>query len=358
MTSLPINVNSSKPATAPAANFSAGQQGTQEFGNVLAQQISSNDSPAQPAEKQVQPVNNSATDSREDDSNATAGNAPNTENPALVSAEMLASLLAQPVTNSQDNYASAQNLPEEISALRKNTKTGLPQWMDDNSAIAGQTGESNVLHGSQPGLPASAQTGPLQELMQGVQTAGKTSALAEMAQDQAFAGHSPADFTQFVAANPHALQPSHSTPPGASTQIATPLHHPAWPDELGQKVSWIATQQNQSAELHLNPPQLGPLDITLKMNGDQASALFSSPHAAVREALENALPRLREILADNGITLGQAMVSDQSAQQNRDKAAQSGNKLLSTDDNMENPSVLNTNLPPVRRLHGMVDTFV
>ena len=68
-------------------------------------------------------------------------------------------------------------------------------------------------------------------------------------------------------------------------------------------------EQQHVAELHINPPDLGPLEIKLTMDDRQATALFTSPHSAVREAVEAALPRLREVLADSGITLGNASVT-------------------------------------------------
>lgn len=82
-----------------------------------------------------------------------------------------------------------------------------------------------------------------------------------------------------------------------------------WDQALGDKLIWMAGHRQQVAELHLNPPDLGPLKITLTLNHDQASAQFVSAHAPVREAIEAALPRLREMLADSGITLGDASVS-------------------------------------------------
>ncbi|MEQ1674790.1 MAG: flagellar hook-length control protein FliK, partial [Candidatus Nitrotoga sp.] len=96
--------------------------------------------------------------------------------------------------------------------------------------------------------------------------------------------------------------------------IATPLGKDGWSDEFTQKISWMSSQKNQVAELHLNPPDLGPLDVVLKISDNQATAVFMSSHSAVRDAVENALPKLREILADNGITLGNTTVSDQSPQ--------------------------------------------
>lgn len=88
-----------------------------------------------------------------------------------------------------------------------------------------------------------------------------------------------------------------------------------WGGAMGDKVVWMASQNHQVAELHLNPPHLGPLEVRLTINNDQASALFVSHHSAVREAIETALPRLREMLADNGIMLGDVSVGAESFNQ-------------------------------------------
>jgi flagellar hook-length control protein FliK len=87
---------------------------------------------------------------------------------------------------------------------------------------------------------------------------------------------------------------------------------PGWDGALGQKVVWLVNQRHQMAEMQLNPPNLGPLEVKITIANDQASALFVSQHVAVRDAIEAALPRLREMLAENGITLGNAQVSAES----------------------------------------------
>lgn len=142
------------------------------------------------------------------------------------------------------------------------------------------------------------------------------------------------------------------------------MSHAAWGEEFGQKITWFATQQNQSAQLHLNPPQLGPLDVVLNVSGDQATALFTSPHAGVRDAVEQALPRLREMLADNGIMLGNATVSDQSPKEQQawlagqQKNAR-GNFSMKADDTMGSVGAISSGnaTAPLRRHQGMVDTF-
>lgn len=100
-------------------------------------------------------------------------------------------------------------------------------------------------------------------------------------------------------------------------EIATPLAAAGWDQQLGQRVIWMSSQHAQMAELRINPPDLGPLEmrLTLDQGGQQASLQFSSPHAEVRQTIENAMPRLREMLADAGIALGNATVSGESLPQ-------------------------------------------
>lgn len=92
----------------------------------------------------------------------------------------------------------------------------------------------------------------------------------------------------------------------------------SWDNALGQRVLWMVSHQHQIAELNLNPADLGPLQVVLSVNSDQASAAFVSQNPEVRQALEAALPRLKEMMAESGINLGNATVSDQGARQQGD----------------------------------------
>jgi len=92
--------------------------------------------------------------------------------------------------------------------------------------------------------------------------------------------------------------------------IAAEFGQPDWPEEFGRKITWLATQRMQAAELKLHPAHLGPIEISLQLSDDQRlTAQFVSHHPAVREAIEANLPRLREIMAENGITLADTSVS-------------------------------------------------
>ncbi len=115
-----------------------------------------------------------------------------------------------------------------------------------------------------------------------------------------------------------AMTPGAPANPSASSKglrIDTPLGQTGWPDEVGQKLTWMIGNNRQLADLVLTPPQLGRVEVSLTMHGDQASAIFTSSNPAVREALEGSLHRLREVLADAGVSLGQAQVGSESPNQ-------------------------------------------
>jgi flagellar hook-length control protein FliK len=96
--------------------------------------------------------------------------------------------------------------------------------------------------------------------------------------------------------------------------IATPLQSPQWGAEFGRQfVSLTQGAHNMphTAELRLDPPELGPLRISINISDNVAHAVFTSPHAAVRQTVENSLPQLQQLLAQAGISLGQTSVNDQ-----------------------------------------------
>ena len=91
--------------------------------------------------------------------------------------------------------------------------------------------------------------------------------------------------------------------------VYTPAGQKGWTDEMSVRLSWLAQRGEGKAELVLSPPNMGKLGVTLHMNGDQMTAQFVSASAATRDMLEQALPRLRELLQQSNIQLAQADVS-------------------------------------------------
>ncbi len=96
--------------------------------------------------------------------------------------------------------------------------------------------------------------------------------------------------------------------PGQAAHITPHLYAAQWQDAFGQQVVWMAKNEQQIASLTMNPPDLGPVRVTLSIIDGQASAAFVSLQPEVRQAIQDAVPRLKEMLAEAGLQLQQASV--------------------------------------------------
>lgn len=97
------------------------------------------------------------------------------------------------------------------------------------------------------------------------------------------------------------------------------MNQPGWSKELTDKVMWMSSQNLKSAEIKLNPAELGRLDIRVQVNSDQTQITFTSAHAGVRESLESQSFRLRELMAQQGMQDVDVNVADQSETDQRDE---------------------------------------
>lgn len=94
----------------------------------------------------------------------------------------------------------------------------------------------------------------------------------------------------------------------AARGLHQPVGSSAWADELGTRMALMTERGQYSASLRLSPEHLGPLEVRISVRDDQASVWFGAAHADTRAALEQALPRLRELFASQGLSLTDAGV--------------------------------------------------
>ncbi len=162
--------------------------------------------------------------------------------------------------------------------------------------------------------------------------------------------------TQTAAVNPALQNPAMLLTDKLSARVGTPV----WEQSFSQKVVWMANGAQQTATLTLNPPDLGPLQIVLSVNNDQANATFIASQPEVRLAIEAAMPKLREMMSDAGMQLGQANVSagdprqQNNAQQDPSSRQNTGGNLSADTISLNNASIstkITTGL-------GLVNTFV
>ena len=229
---------------------------------------------------------------------------------------------------------------EDRSALleqrRPTTETALPSLA--SAAQASSLAESRVLSRSDAANTA---------ILAGDATAGNSS--------------NPPAFATTLAATNAANATATAANQAQQPTVTTALNAPNWSHDFGTRVVWLAKNDQQVAQININPPQLGPVQISISLNGDQASATFTSPHPEVRQAIQDSLPQLREMFTTAGINLGQANVGTQLPSQNREAPYQFGNEARSSGENaILSPDSHSSSAPsgiPIQRGRGLVDLF-
>ena len=140
-----------------------------------------------------------------------------------------------------------------------------------------------------------------------------------------------------------------------------PLPMPANPDAgfdegFGTRLVWMAEQRVGHAEIRLNPEHVGPIEVRVQLDGEQVRAEFHSAHAEVRQAIEASLPRLRELLAQHGLQLGQADVGQGQAGGDGDAARADATARRGGGGEPSDPGQVHT--PPVAlRTRGLLDEY-
>ncbi|MEO6354149.1 MAG: flagellar hook-length control protein FliK [Burkholderiaceae bacterium] len=162
-----------------------------------------------------------------------------------------------------------------------------------------------------------------------------------------------------VASQAIAQEIGQATANPAADKLSPAVGSNAWNQALGQKITIMVGATQQTATLSLNPPDLGPLQVVLNINKESADATFIAAQPEVRQALEAALPKLREMLQEAGIQLGQANVSSNMPDRQSTDSG-SGGRMGAQDrvdqsDSEEAPAIT---LSPGRTIRqGLVDAF-
>lgn len=223
--------------------------------------------------------------------------------------------------------APSSETSDTESAAAANTSAA---WVDPKLATVPAPATSQ-----QPPALTSADQKPRVELAVATELPSKTA--AELAANGQKSRQDAADFTQ--ALKETVAEATTSTAPLASDgrqiqlavpsaqrgapahviTIPTPVGQPQWADDVGQQVVVMMNSRLETAQLQVTPPDMGPVEISLKMGNDGSAQLsFVSGVAETRQALEQGLPRLSAMLADNGIRLADAQVSSGQGQNSRD----------------------------------------
>ena len=104
----------------------------------------------------------------------------------------------------------------------------------------------------------------------------------------------------------------------AAMSLVHPMQQKGWDMAMGQRVVWMVRHNVQEAQIQLNPRELGPIQVRVSVSNEQANVHFVAQHATTREALEAAMPRLRDMLNESGLNLAQSDVSQHAPGQGRE----------------------------------------
>ncbi|MDX2426131.1 MAG: flagellar hook-length control protein FliK [Cycloclasticus sp.] len=104
-------------------------------------------------------------------------------------------------------------------------------------------------------------------------------------------------------------------------QLETPMGNARWGQDFNQRVQWMVGQSMNGAQIRLTPQHMGPVEVRIHVQNDQTTISFTAQHGATREAIDAALPKLREMLSEQNINLVDVDISQHSFAEQRDQQA-------------------------------------
>ena len=139
--------------------------------------------------------------------------------------------------------------------------------------------------------------------------------------------------------------------------LNTPLGSPGWTQEVGGRLQVLVERGNPRAEIRLNPPELGSIEVRVQSDNERTSVTFFAQNATTREALESALPRLREMFGDSGLQLADANVSQQQNMGSDGRSeGESGGGYMGDADTLADQEVVAQSV--TQTANGLVDTYI
>ena len=280
---------------------------------------------------------------------------------ATVSMTQAASGLLRGVTGTGPEAAQAPAEPGLTAATQApaGQTAGTTASAKDATSTAPLPGGTEALAAaSQPPTPSrlqaelSALMAAQPERTQGSEEAGLT-ALPETAPLTAPASAAMVDFQ---------LARSEAAAPTHRALLASHPQEAAFAGDLAAEVKLLVSGGLQQAELRLNPAELGPIHIQLSVTAQTADISFAAAHSMTREGIAQSLPQLRDMLASQGLQLGQAGVSGgQDGQQQQQQAHQAEQarrgQAHPQGGRAGTGSVAMTGLATVRAPRGMLDLY-
>lgn len=263
-------------------------------------------------------------------------------------AQQIQTVTAAATQMASDDTTRAQNASTLLSGvnvtasslLTGDGKTAAVTDTDSKAAAAASGNAASVAttssqHAGSSKSTASTNTADFSSALASMSAAANSTAAVQQNDSRTLDSNSQAlnQLNTAAVAVSSASVPTTPTATSAVTAPSTPvlnaqLGTPEWQQQLGQQVLMFNRQGQQTAQLRLHPDDLGSIQISMKIENNQAQLHFVSGHSGVRSAIEAAMPELKTALADSGISLGQSSVGSDSSQwqQAQQQSSQSGTR--------------------------------
>ena len=269
------------------------------------------------------------------------------------------------VTAPQDIAGKELPLPRELNAA---AIAPAREWQANN-AKAPQLQAANLAQSADSGETHN----PVRNAAQPLKTQAETAA-PEFAASRSLEMPQPALQSQAQPALA-TLAAAVQAPAGSvtATPAATPIPLPSqletmslargaeateWGNGLGDRVSWMINQKQNSAIIRLDPPMLGKLDVQVRVTDDATTITIQTQHAQTRELIESASVRLRDFLQENGYQNVNVDVSQrQDQQQARSQATANDNPDQDENSGQEQAADHQQQQASFFSGEGLVDTF-
>jgi flagellar hook-length control protein FliK len=278
------------------------------------------------------------------------------------------------VTVVQALFANGNGLPETGQDLPLEASGPPDHWAGARAGMLAGAIEASLSAGTelhQKGDPVFAnldgkfELSPLAQVLERLQGPKEVFALRDgaLAALTGQTAEDPSSTFRMGAGQFAALHRLADTPTGArpTFSLEVPLGQEKWADALGERLTLLLKGDQQVARLRLDPPHLGPLELRVALNHDQASVAFVAQHALVREALEQAIPRLRELLGQQDLQLVDVDVSQGELAGGRgehESARGSTAPATGAPEHGDGPDVATERVVDTRQARRLVDLFV
>ncbi|QJR81860.1 hypothetical protein CA267_014375 [Alteromonas pelagimontana] len=308
------------------------------------------------------------------DTSASLNIDPNTANASITSASGVdAAMLSMQELSDEAKASAAEDLAEKVVALLPPSASEQQQQSVKTAVIAGINEiQDQLAQGREPGINlqdmiaqamSEADITLTQQMNQSIEQQISQLNLginaAQMAVEQAnSARHQASADVAIQENNQIRSEASKSQQIQDGFEKPVNIHQPEGQQQLNEKIRWMLNSRNTMAEIRLDPPEMGSMQVRVNVSGDTASVNFIVQSPQAKDALAQAEPRLRELLAEQGIELGESVVQQESRQQGED--GDSGNRSGGsgggfTEEEMSDTTVIEQ--PLTHRAQGGIDYY-